>query len=412
MRKTKKRRIFFRVFPFNRLSYPVLLKAWECSKIDREFDIKIIDRDDIFKKIDFKKDDVLLYSFMTPFLPLIHNEIAAIKSSGALIVAGGPHVSGEQDLAFAAGFDILFVGAGEDSFLRFGRDLLDNNIEKEKYHSRPGRENSNLNDYLPISKYLKTIPPIEIMRGCFRKCKYCGTGLQDVHFRSLNSIRSYLDEMKQKKLKRVNFISPSALEYEAKKGKPAPVEKIEKLLQLVQSYEFKFLEYGIFPSEIRPDTLSDESMKVLKKYVSNRAITIGAQSSLDSRLKELGREHNTADIIKAVEIAKANDFTVNLDFILGFPDETTEERALTIEFIKKITGRYRVKTQLHFFFPLPGSGYGYRFPSFLTLSEKENLLKLKKDGICRAGWIDNEKQVIRYFNWLERHFPGYYSRYH
>ncbi|MCK4765665.1 MAG: TIGR04013 family B12-binding domain/radical SAM domain-containing protein [Candidatus Aminicenantes bacterium] len=421
-----KKRIFIRVFPFNILSYPVLLNAWEKNGVDKEFDIKIIDKPDLIEKTAFNKDDVILYSFMTPFLPLVHSEIEKIKKSGVLIVGGGPHINGEQELARAVGFDILFVGPAEESFLRFGSDLLDNKVREGIYRS--SSQDDNLNSYLPISKYFKTIPPLEIMRGCRWKCKYCNTHLNRAAFRNLDSIRAYFEEMQRRKLQRVNFISPSAMEFGAVKARQTDIGQIEAVLKLARSphsrggaisgsaagsaFDFKLVEYGIFPSEIRPDTVCDAGMKILKKYVSNKAVTIGAQSSSDARLKELRRGHSAADTEKAVEIANANGFLANLDFIIGYPGETARERTALIEFIKRLTGKYRVKTHLHHFFPLPGSGFAYRLPSFLSAREKENFLELKKDGISKVGWIGNERQVIDYFDWLKNRFPTFYERYH
>lgn len=424
-----KPRIFFRVFPFNILSYPTLLHAWERNDIDREFEIIILSGRDPLKRIKFNKDDVLLYSAMTPFLPQVHGEILSIKKSSAadvngagspLIAAGGPHVNGEQDLAFAIGCDILFAGHAEDNFLRFAHDLLDNKIaraahgeiERKIYRNNPENAGSDLNKYLPISKYFKTVPPLEIMRGCLWRCKYCGTRQPGVSFRELDSIDLYLDELKEKKLKRVNFIAPSALEYGANKRKTIRLDKIEEILETCRSYGFEFIEYGIFPSEIRPDTVTAEAMRILKKYVANRAITIGAQSGADSRLKELARGHDTAAIENAVEIANACGFSANLDFIVGCPGENKEDRSAAIDFIKKLSAQYHIKVQLHFFFPLPGSGYAYRFPSFLDRQEKERLVELKKNGIARDGWVENEKQVRRYFKWLKRYFPAVFSRYY
>jgi hypothetical protein len=66
---------------------------------------------------------------------------------------------------------------------------------------------------------------------------------------------------------------------------------------------------------------------------------------------------------------------------------------------------------MHFFIPLPGSAYGYRLPSFLFNEEKDQLHRLQSAGIATAGWIDNEKQALRYLNWLKEHFPAYYSRF-
>jgi radical SAM superfamily enzyme YgiQ (UPF0313 family) len=291
-------------------------------------------------------------------------------------------------------------------------DLLDNRPIKNLYqYENDPNSYGDFNDYLPLTKYMKTIGPIEIMRGCFWNCSYCTTHLHSAWLRDINSIDTLFQAVKQRNLKRVNFISPSSMEYSAPKPGQVNIKKIKELLELAQSYDFPFIEYGIFPSEIRPDTVTGEGMALLKRYVSNKSITIGAQSSLDSRLKDLNRGHGAADIKQAVAIANANDFTANLDFIVGYPDETPEERQSNINFIKTLSKTYRIKTQLHFFIPLPGSAYGYRLPSFLSGEEKDQLHQLTSAGIATAGWIDNEKQALRYLNWLKEHFPTYYSRF-
>ena len=68
-----------------------------------------------------------IYSFMTPHLPWVADEIRHLRSgAGAtpLLAAGGSHVSGEPELAMACGFNVIFRGPGERTFLQFGRDLL------------------------------------------------------------------------------------------------------------------------------------------------------------------------------------------------------------------------------------------------------------------------------------------------
>ncbi|MCX6554005.1 MAG: hypothetical protein NTZ12_03145, partial [Candidatus Aminicenantes bacterium] len=39
----KRRRVFFRVFPGNRLTMPLLLNVWEQNGLDRSFDIRLAD---------------------------------------------------------------------------------------------------------------------------------------------------------------------------------------------------------------------------------------------------------------------------------------------------------------------------------------------------------------------------------
>ncbi|UCH95120.1 MAG: TIGR04013 family B12-binding domain/radical SAM domain-containing protein [Candidatus Aminicenantes bacterium] len=410
MKKRVKKRVIFRLSPFNRLSFPVLFNVWEKNNIDQAFEIII--RHEPLSRRDIRTGDVILFSFMTSALPQIHAEIKETRKKAVLIAGGGPHITGDQELPFKIGFDTLFVGPGERNFLEFGRDLLDNRPIKNlyQYENSPGSY-GDFNDYLPMTKYIKTIGPLEIMRGCFWNCSYCITHLHEAWSRQMDSINTFFRYAKQQNLKRINFISPSSMEYGAAKPGQVNIKKIKELLELAQSYDFPFIEYGIFPSEIRPDTVTDEGMALLKRYVSHKSVTIGAQSSLDSRLKDLNRGHTVEDIRQAAAIANDNGFTANLDFIVGYPGETPEERQTNINFIKTLSKTYRIKTHMHFFIPLPGSAYGYRLPSFLSPEEKDQLHRLTTAGIATDGWINNQKQAQGYLNWLKKHLPGYYSRF-
>lgn len=412
----KRRRIIFRIAPFNRLSFPVLLNAWESRQIDHHFEI-IIRETPLTSQpfLSIQKNDIVLFSFMTPHLPLIHEEITALKGTGAIIAGGGPHISGEQELALEIGFHILFIGPGETNFLTFASDLLENNLDKNKIYScpTPAASFDDLNTFMPITKYMKGTPPLEIMRGCTWNCNYCATGLQEPIYRDIDSINQFLRLTSARKVARVNYICPSAMEYYSLKGKQdkKSLEKIEEILCLTHSYHFRFMEYGIFPSEIRPDTVSFEGMKILKKYVSHKSVTLGAQSGSNQRLKTLKRAHTVEDIEQAVSIANECGFLAYLDFIIAYPGETPEERRITIQFIKRLFHKYRIRTQLHHFFPLAGSTYAFQFPAFLSNTEKNVLHELKKNGISRDGWVENEKQAINYFKWLKQNFPKHYSKY-
>jgi len=408
----KKRRVIFRFEPYNRLSFPVLLNVWETHGIDCRFEIVIRETPLTEKPVQsISKDDVILFSFMTPHLPRVHGEINTVKETGAWIVGGGPHISGEQGPAFEMGFDILFQGEGETNFLAFGSDLLDNKIEKKKIYKSTAGTTNVLDRYLPASEYIKELPPLELMRGCFWNCTYCSTGQNNAVFRSLESVRAYLDETARRQFKRVNYICPSSMEYGASRGRKPNLEKIEELLRLTAAYKFRFIEYGIFPSEIRPDTVTAEGMRMLKKYVSHKAVTLGAQSGSDERLKALKRAHTAADIEAATAAANDAGFLAYLDFIVAYPGETPGERRETLEFIQRLNKHYRIRTQLHHFFPLSGSAYAFRLPSFLTGEEKLRLNALKKNGISRDGWVKNEEQAIDYFDWLRKNFPVHYSMY-
>ncbi len=399
-----KRRVIFRVFPFNRLTFPTLLNAWEREGIDKHFEI-IISEDPVH----YRDDDVLVLSFMTPHLPEIDSEIKTIKKD-VLIAAGGPHVTGDPELPEKLGIKILFRGEGEEIFIEFGRDLLSGNIPPGGKIYVPNRD-KDPDKYMPFSKYFKIVPPLQIFNGCFWKCKYCQTGTGKKSFRTLDSIEAFLRRLKSEGFKRVTFISPSALEYgSSRPGKPDK-EKIANLLELVSSFGFEFFEYGIFPSEIRPGTLDPELCRILKDHVTNNRITLGAQSGSDLRLRELNRGHSTKEVLTDVETANSFGFIANLDFIMGYPDETGDEREDTFNFIKTLSKKHKVRIHLHHFFPLSGSSYQFRLPTFLNNKDKVRLRELRQSGISTDWWEKHESAVRNYFSWLKMHFPEYLDKY-
>ena len=56
------------------------------------------------------------------------------------------------------------------------------------------------------------------------------------------------------------------------------------------------LYFGTFPSEVRPEHVSQEALAVLKKYVDNDNLIIGGQSGSDVVLKHSKRCHDVEAI--------------------------------------------------------------------------------------------------------------------
>ena len=427
MAAAKEKRVAFRVFSGNRLTIPLLLNIWERHGLDARLGIQAVmaepGRLTAAQAAALLSSDACVYSFMTPHLPLIAGEIKGLRGrghGGPLLVAGGPHVAGEQELARACGFDLLFGGAGEEEFLQFGRDLLEG---KFKPGSGPvafpapecgtGRKGAsgNWEMYIPVSRLFKTVPPLEISRGCSWKCRYCQTGRTKPLHRGEESIAFYLDELRRRGLPRVGFISPSALEFGASRpGRPC-LERIAGLLERCRLSGFRLIEYGIFPSEIRPDTVSPEALRLLRRHVANRRLTFGAQSAADSRLKAIGRGHRAADVENAVRAANDAGFAANLDFIIALPGETADERAELLEFMARLGRRFRVYFQLHHFFPLAGSAFARRKPSFLSQKERTAFMALRRSGSASDWWLEGERSAHAYLAWLERDFPGFFAQF-
>lgn len=80
----------------------------------------------------------------------------------------------------------------------------------------------------------------------------------------------------------------------------------------------------------RPDTITEEKLKVLKKHNVTR-ISINPQTFCEATLKRIGRKHKNTQVLEAYSKALELGFKVNMDIIAGLPGEKfgTFKRTLT-----------------------------------------------------------------------------------
>lgn len=81
----------------------------------------------------------------------------------------------------------------------------------------------------------------------------------------------------------------------------------------------------------RPDTITAEKLRVLRDHGVTR-ISVNPQTMQDPVLEAIGRRHTAADILTALETARAvGGMDVNMDLIAGLPADTPEGFADTLE---------------------------------------------------------------------------------
>ena len=86
----------------------------------------------------------------------------------------------------------------------------------------------------------------------------------------------------------------------------------------------------------RPDTITPEKLELLKKYDIHR-ISINPQSFHQKTLDEIGRHHTVEDVIDKYFMAKEHGFdNINMDLIVGLPNEGKSDLAYSLEQIKKL----------------------------------------------------------------------------
>ncbi|HEX7192477.1 MAG TPA: radical SAM family heme chaperone HemW, partial [Thermoanaerobaculia bacterium] len=84
-----------------------------------------------------------------------------------------------------------------------------------------------------------------------------------------------------------------------------------------------------FSLEANPEDVTEEALEAWKDLGVNR-ISIGVQSFNDDELKAIGRVHDSADAVRAVEQA-SHVMRTNLDLILGLPHQTRDSFAKTLD---------------------------------------------------------------------------------
>lgn len=174
---------------------------------------------------------------------------------------------------------------------------------------------------------------------CPTKCKYCSFASYEigggVGKYSKDFVKTLLEEIKitGEFLKNENFKVSSIY---IGGGTPSILTEkdLENILNSVVEYidmsdvkEFTF-EAG------REDTLTDKKLEIAKKYGVDR-ISLNPQTFKEETLKKVNRKFDRENFEKYFIKAKKLGFIVNMDIIVGLPDETTEDVLATLNELEK-----------------------------------------------------------------------------
>jgi B12-binding domain/radical SAM domain protein len=400
--------LLFRTHPSSRYSVAALIGALETDSrlLDLEIRAPItLTNDDIQKSIESGLT-IIAHSVMSTQTPRIYEEIRRIRErfgESVIIVGGGPHATARPKELLSIGFDYVVVGEGEHAF----PDLIENLLSGKDPLIIPGvvgrtsevwpqpRELTtvNLDDYPPFALGMNIVGPIEVTRGCPFQCKFCCTPFLTgckVRHRSVTSISKWLALAVEKSgFTRAWFLSPNALSYGGR-GMKAEPEKLEILLK--ESTKVDGLEevfFGSFPSEVRPEFVTQPILEMLRSYVANTSVQIGLQSSSDRVLSLANRRHTVEQGMKAVRIALDSGFTPHVDMIFGLPGETSKELHDSIELCYSLV-EMGAKTHGHVFMPLPGSAYEKMPPGKLDSESRRRLGELARRKEMTGAWSTQE----------------------
>lgn len=174
---------------------------------------------------------------------------------------------------------------------------------------------------------------------CPTKCLYCSfTSYPLTQYQ--NKVWNYLEALQ----KELCFLGKYAQPFDLKTvyiggGTPTSLtaEQMEFLLDVLSQY-FDLKKDGLeFCVEAgRPDTITKEKLAVMKAYAVNR-ISINPQTMNQKTLDLIGRKHTVEEIKEIFYVARDLGYdTINMDLILGLPEETAQEVEHTMQEIEKL----------------------------------------------------------------------------
>jgi len=313
---------------------------------------------------------VAAWSFFSAGFAEARQGLAVARAAGAawaLHLAGGPHATAEPGEVLEAGFDLCALGEGEGTLARLLERLGEGGPAegpglawREGAEVRRGRrlEPVDLDRTAPFPPSGERGGPIEITRGCVHACRFCqasfAAGVRLRH-RSPEVVAAWAGLQVRRGRRDVRFVTPSALAYGSDDGSPR-LDRVEALLTAVRAAVGKegriFL--GTFPSELRPEHVSPEALRLLRRAVDNRALLLGAQSGSDRLLAAAHRGHGAEAVERAVRLTAEAGFQPQVDFILGMPGERAEDAAASRRLMEKLAAR-GARVRGHVFMPLPGT---------------------------------------------------------
>lgn len=173
---------------------------------------------------------------------------------------------------------------------------------------------------------------------CPTRCLYCSFTSYPLD-RYSKFVDTYLDNLiKEMKYVAENVDKSKLMTIYIGGGTPTSLNELQ-LERLLKNVEILFNSKNVIEYTVeagRPDTITREKLKILKKYKVDR-ISINPQTMNQKTLDLIGRGHTVMDIKEVYNMAREEGFyNINMDLILGLPQETLNDVSNTMKEIEKL----------------------------------------------------------------------------
>ncbi len=386
----------------------VLSAALRADARTRDLEVVFVKGDDeIAEAVARAERAVVAWSFYSPEATEVGGRLEPVRARGVargLHIAGGVHATAEPVATLRLGFDLVALGEGErtivDLFVALAeeRDPLTvrgiGRLRDGQYETSGRGETVELDAYPAFNVPDRRFNAIEITRGCIYACGFCQTPYMfkaRFRHRSVENVRAHVRLMRAENLRYVRFVTPTSLSYGSSTTEPN-LDAVEALLAAVREEigpDGKVF-FGTFPSEVRPEHVTDEALRRLKRWVDNDNLVIGGQSGSQRVLDATRRDHSVEDVVRACRIAVANGFRPNVDFLFGLPSEEEADAEATVTLMRTLT-ELGARVHSHTFMPLPGTPLRDAPAGTVAPTVERELARLEADGRAYGQW---RKQLV------------------
>lgn len=265
-----------------------------------------------------------------------------------IIAAGGNHVSAVPEEIDRTLFDYLIIGEGEQTLLALITALERNepvdNIpgvfsrSTTKYECSPHNEHLDdlpfpALDLLPLEKLWGTGRRwinMVATRGCVYNCNFCSIHTVMGHRVRRRGIDNIIAEITHwKKIYKIQevYFEDDNLTFSRRWAK--------ELFRRIAACNFRIRFYA--RNGIRADSI-DTELLALMKAAGFQDIVIAPESGSQRTLDVIiGKKMKLEDCTTAVKLARQVHLGIGLFFVIGFPEETWEDIAVTIDYARYLT---------------------------------------------------------------------------
>lgn len=260
------------------------------------------------------------------------------RELGAIVVAGGIHITTAYETIPEDAFDILCVGAAEGTWSRIVYDV-ENGIHQKIYFCNKLRGEDIVSpayDMIDRSKYLYT-SVIHTSRGCPFRCDFCYNSASAHHFVN-RPIPDVIREVKEAGTRHIMFIDDNFA------GNP---KWTKQFLKAIMPMHLKW------QAAVSINASKDPELLDLMKKSGCQSLFIGFESINPESVKNVHKVQNsTKEYERAIREIHKRGIMINGSFVFGLDGDTIDTFDSTVRWIVK--NRIETVTS-HILTPYPGT---------------------------------------------------------